>query len=447
MEYAERKLPGAYESAEQALCAKENRETLRKNALRAPLDFLVAFLAYAESKVPEAYDTAKQAICAKENRETLQKNALKAPLDSLVAFLDYAGEKMPGAHELAKQAVCAKENRDNLISKATSSPFDALASFLAWAHKKTPELAADLESALEHSGAIQLMATGACSCPLDSLTAFLRESRLGPCVLAEIDQHVWDAARRSVAASQPHYFRAFVAQTERFGRTELAVTPAQVLIEAAEPRHWQSENITLLHLSQVLRLGRGAGTDRILLFVKRVVTDDWLERNYSGGSCGAVAAGLFGIWSNLEDQVAEWLVRPSLTSRAKVEFQRMGRLDVQDLVGAFQLLGCCRVLKIPLEKVAWDWPSEVDVIRVLKRQELLERRAEISSVSIQIWLGLREMAARRKQVLRVPRTEAEHVLSLLRNTAPRSEKQAGLNSLMIAWLEDCSRARWVLVQS
>ena len=83
----------AYESTKQAVCARENRETVQKNALKAPLDFLVAFLEYAERKLPEAYESAKQAVCAKENRETLQKNALKAPLDSLVTFLDYAEEK------------------------------------------------------------------------------------------------------------------------------------------------------------------------------------------------------------------------------------------------------------------------------------------------------------------------------------------------------------------
>ena len=445
LDYAERKLPAAYESAREAVCAKENREMLQKRALKASLGFLVVFLDYAERKLPVAYEIAKEAVCAKENREMLQKKALKAPLDLLVNFLDYAERKLPTAYKSAKEAVCAKENRDNLISRTTLSPFDALASFLAWANKTAPEVATDLERALEHSGAIPLMATGACSCALEALTAFLRESRLGPCVLAEIDQAMWDAARSCVGASQPHYFRAFVAQMERFGRTELAVTPARVLIEAAEPRHWQSENITLLHLSQVLRLGRDARTDRIMLFVKRVITDDWLERNYSEGSCGALAASLFGVWSNLEDEAAEWLVRPRLTLRAKVEFQHMSRLAVQDLGGAFQLLGCCPLLKIPVEKVAWDWPPEENVISVLRRQGLLERRAEISSVSIQLWLGLREMAARRKQAVRVPRTEAEHVLSLLGNTAPRSEKQARLNALMTAWLEDCRRARWVLV--
>jgi len=82
---------------------------------------------------------------------------------------------------------------------------------------------------------------------------------------------------------------------------------------------------------------------------------------------------------------------------------------------------------------------------MVRRQVLLERRAEISSVSIQLWLGLREMAARRKQGLRVPRTESERLLDLLKNTEPRSEKQAQLNSLLIAWLEDCRRAHWVLV--
>jgi hypothetical protein len=55
------------------------------------------------------------------------------------------------------------------------------------------------------------------------------------------------------------------------------------------------------------------------------------------------------------------------------------------------------------------------------------------------------MAAIRKEALRVPRTEAEHLLTLWKKTEPRSEKQAQLKSRMIAWLEDCSRARWVLV--
>ena len=97
LDYAERKLPGAYASAKEAVCAKENRATLQQNALKAPLHFLVNFLDYAERKLPVAYASAKEAVCAKENRGTLQKNALKAPLDTLVNFLKYAKTKLPGA--------------------------------------------------------------------------------------------------------------------------------------------------------------------------------------------------------------------------------------------------------------------------------------------------------------------------------------------------------------
>ena len=77
-----------FEEADVLLGEAESGKELISEVLYSPLNFLVAFLEFAEGKLPGAYQSAKQAVCAKENRETLQRSALKAPLGFLVAFLE-----------------------------------------------------------------------------------------------------------------------------------------------------------------------------------------------------------------------------------------------------------------------------------------------------------------------------------------------------------------------
>ena len=173
LDYAEGKLPVAYENAKGAVCAKENREAIQKNALKAPLDLLVGFLEYAERKLPEAYESAKEAVCAKENRETLQKNALKVPLNSLLGFLDYAERKLPEAYESTKQAVCARENRETVQKNALKAPLDFLVAFLEYAERKLPEAYESAKQAVCAKENRETLQKNALKAPLDSLVTFL----------------------------------------------------------------------------------------------------------------------------------------------------------------------------------------------------------------------------------------------------------------------------------
>ena len=375
----------------------------------------------------------------------LSEVALHTPLHFLVTFLDYAERKSPSVFAALRTELAQPQNLSTLTQAALCTPLAQLAFFVNYTKRKLPAVSESLNSKLAEAGSIRILATTACREPLDHFLKFVRSAGVAPDVVAAIDQNEWDQSRLADRTEQPHFVHGLSKELQRMGRPELAEAPARALINAAEPQHWHVPEIGLTQLSQVLRLGKKAGSEAILRFLNLVATIAWLEQQYKEESPGAIAASLFGLWGSYEQSVLDHFRLKSLTARLAAETKHLDRLTPEHLSAAIQLLGSSALMGVPLDKSQVKWPRTQQVCDAIRFAAPRAEMTTIGYIQIQLWLGLHQMASLRSDRVIVPAVAGEQILRLWKHSTGHNDKQQTLNTWMIDWLEQCARSSWVLV--
>ncbi len=470
-------LKGLFATVAKRLDAKK----LAMQADRSPLHFLANFLSYARetpelkglfATVAKQLDAEKLAAIAEAKetsltdlasflryaRETPELKALfaavvkqldagklavqadRSPLDFLASFLTYARET-PELKGLFAEVV-KRMDAVQLAAHAEHTPLDSLASFLRYA-EKTGELKvvfAAVMAKLAQPDAITALARNACTEPLPHLLSFLRTSSLGSAVVGAIPLTTWVAARSVARDEQPGYLAELFKVLNKFGRPELAEAPAAALLRVPDPALWHSSPVGLHHLTHALRLGRAVGREVIAKFLEAVVTPEWLRAQYEYSTAypGATAGALFAVWGLDEPAFLEHFLRELPRDLVSQSLARFYSADAEEAGGILSLLGFAELADLPVNATGVRWPPAVPVT-------VSDTLTSISAPVVLSWLGLRAMARYRPDQLKLPPATGNRVLTLWRNSQSPTPRHAALNCWMIAWLERCASAGWVLL--
>lgn len=174
--------------------------------LGSPLAFLVSYLAYAAKHLPHAYSAAALLVQDPANASRLKQQVLDSPLDFLVTYLEYAAMHLPHAYSAAVEVIQDVANRKYVAGSIIHSQLDKLVCFLKHLEGKNRLLAVEL--------------------------------------LQGIDLKAWNIARRNLGTCQPNFMHAFAIVSQRLGRPDLGQFPSEMLIRAAETKHWHISGIT-----------------------------------------------------------------------------------------------------------------------------------------------------------------------------------------------------------
>jgi len=436
-----------------------NRQSLAERALQTSLGGLANFFEYAA--LTTALKPVLTALIADlalpANRQTLAERALQTPLDGLANFLVYAArttELKPVFIALTAD-LALPVNRQTLAERALQTPLDGLANFLGYAARTTElkpvftALTSDLSLPDRRHRITRSLETA----PLDSVVAVLRledESGSWAAAFAIVDSVRWGDARRKEALPKIDPFVAFQRIAAKLGRPELCEIPALRLAVESSPEEWHRPGIGLHHFSHVLRLARGASPAELDRFLDRVATPDWLDGQMEYATAGGLAGSLLSLVTNLQPAQLTRFHRVALVRRVVHELSWQESPKAESLVAALSLLGALRA--IGLTSPAWEarWAGAGELAKALNQRAPDPDRTTIGPLQIQLWLGLREMAQWRDDVVAVPPNLADRILELWQAT---ERYEAGvlpppvraLNAGMIAWLKRCRAAGWRLV--
>lgn len=217
-----------------------------------------------------------------------------------------------------------------------------------------------------------------------------------------------------------------------------------VLINTSGVQDWHAPGIGLTQLSQVMRLGREAGSESLRSFLDRIVTPTWLQQQYNAASTGAIASALFGLWGTYEQVVLDRFCVEALTLRLTAEMKRLEAMNPEFLSAALQLLGSSALIGIQADEALVNWPHVKQVHEAVRFAAPRAGMTTIGYIQIQLWLGLREMARLRPDPLTLDPQSGEQILWLWRNSKGYNDKQETLNAYMVHWLEQCARSSWML---
>ena len=397
------------------LAQSENRKGLADRALQTPLHFLASFLGYAAktAELKSVFTALAGDLAQSENRKALADRALKTPLDSLANFLGYAAkttELKPVFTALAED-LARPENRRHLTTALEGQPLDAVVSVMK------SDVASDLWTA----------------------------------VFANVDAAGWEEARRAEELPQINAFVAFQRIATQKGRPELAEAPALRVVLGSTRDHWHQPVIALHHLAHVLRLARAATPDQIEGFLDRMATAQWVDERLESVSAGGLAGSLLGLATTLEPDRRRWFVRESLPERVGRELSRLGIYDSEFRAQALSLLGAAAAIGVSMPAMHVDWPDTSELAEVLELRLPDPAHATIGHLQVQLWLGLREMARLRADLVTVSQRLADRILDLWMATHDGETGKAlpphvrDLNAEMIAWLRQCKANGWRLI--
>jgi hypothetical protein len=176
-----------------------------------------------------------------------------------------------------------------------------------------------------------------------------------------------------------------------------------------------------------------------------VVTESWLKKQYEAATAGTIAACLFNIWAYHGEHGAKHFLTGALGRRLAIELGRLRQIRGLELAGAISLFGCCSLLA-STERVSPRWPTLGQTNEMLTVAAPKQNLTQIGHVQVQIWLGLREIIRRMPEEVQIPSELGEPVLLLWRKAEPTTTRHTLLNSIMIQWLEGCSRSGWLLTR-
>ena len=293
--------------------------------------------------------------------------------------------------------------------------------------------------------------------PLDHLVTFLAyvrsdesgfptiESAFAQDVLNSIDLEKWNHQRAREKPQQPDFMINVAKLFSQMGRPELVVTPSHALIKAADPGAWHVPMIGTHHLSTTIRFSAGVERDHLVRFLDRIIKPEWLDRNYSQAPQGGLAGSLLALATNLPPEFHSRFVTPSLQTRLDRDLAAAESGDIDAWATTFSLIGSAAVLGATAICRGVRWPDDQDLARICVSRRPPDNAFGV--LQIQFWCGLRQMAHHHSDSVKVPPGEAKIILASWRNAQPPTPFATACNASMIAWLERCETAEWILDRS
>jgi hypothetical protein len=425
-------LKGLFAAAARQLDARE----LAVQAAQSSFEGLTAFLVFARG-TPELTGLF-EAVVKQLDIGKLAAHAEQSSFGGITTFLVHAR----GTPELRSLflAVIKQLDSGNIAAQAKRSPIEQLTYFLIQAEKisELKILFEEVLAKLAQPEMITALARNACTAPLPHLVSFLRNTSLAPAVVQAIDRASWDAARRKELGAQADFVHSLFQVLNKFNRPDLAEAPALALLESPNPLLWHDHAVGLHQVTQTLRLGRAVGFEARQKFLEVVVTPEWLRSAYRTANLGGIAAALFAIRSLWEPEVLEYFLRELPSDLLSRSLSRLYGADAQEANQILSLLGVSDLLGLPVNTTGVRWPPSVQ----LKVPETL---TTMSVPIVLLMLGFRTMAKCRPDRIVLPAKLGNRLLELWRQSKHNTKQSEALNQWMIAWLERCASAGWVLL--
>lgn len=387
----------------------KNHSRLVEIALQTPLHFLASFLRYAEKTLPTIFEALSTKLAVKKNRSSLIDVALKTRLSDLASFLRYAKTALPPIYSILIAYFSSKVGRKTLAGKMLDEGEDAIVSVLTE----------------------------------DDAEAIWREAFL------EVDLQEWRRSRTSGPPPKIDAFVKFQYAAFELGKIEFANSPADRIVKDSQQSDWNRPGIGLQHLSHVLRLATGATEDQKRDFVLRVATPDWLDSLYQSVPAGGLAGNLFAISKSLPLDFCRHFDRESLRDRISEEFH--GARDPKSRAVALSLWGAASLLGVVCDTRRIVWPDAAELEQVLRLRAPSPESETIGVMEVQLWLGVRLMAAKLERPHSVPAELGNRVLELWEaaqvgaEAAELPQKIVEINATMIPWLQVCRSGGWFLL--
>lgn len=269
-------------------------------------------------------------------------------------------------------------------------------------------------------------------------------------ICQQINLQEWNAFRSKERPRQPTFFVILSHVFGRLERPELSQEPAKRLICTPDWRIWQQDVVGLHHLAQVVSCAApGLEDSQLTAFVTRVLTNEWLERNFRDAGLGGIAGGLFRMMLNLPAKAHSLLVLPGLKVRVTEGLVVKPAFPDERLAVALSLWGVAALLGEEVEPTRYD--DLVACLTPARTSSIIRSRVPDSDtlgfLQAQLWLGLRQAASADRGVIEVEAALGEDTLAKWLLTTPRTDFAAALNSSMIDWLDRCRANEWVLATS
>lgn len=452
LDYAEDALPLVFAVLSTEFAAEKNLTRLVEISLRTSLDHLASFLGYAEKALPLVFAAVSTELAAEKNHTRLVELALQTPLGSLVSFLDYAKRVLPQVFEPLSTGLAAEENLIRLTEIALRTPLDHLASFLRNSARLLPPVDASLRVYFSSEAGRKALAVRMLDAPEDKIASVLTEGDAADVwrqAFLEIDLQDWRNSRKNGPPPRIDAFVNLQGALFRLGRAEFASAPADLIIVSSSHSDWNQAGLGLHHLSHVLRLATKVTEDQQGDFVARVAKPDWLDFLYGSVPAGGLAGNLFAISKSLPVHLCRHFDRKTLRDRISGELRKAR--DSKSRAAALSLWGAASLLGAACDTRGIVWPDARDMEQMLRLRAPPPASEAISHMDIQLWLGLRLMAAELTRPPPIPAELGSQVLALWETAQAAAEanelsqKVVEVNATMIPWLRACRSSGWLLL--
>lgn len=450
--YAEKALPPVFAALSTELATEKNCPCLIETALQTPLGDLATFLRYAKKALPTVFAALLTELAAEKNRPRLIDIALQTPLGDLASFLRYTEKVMPPVFAALLTELAAEKNRPRLIESALRAPIHFLASFLGYAEKALPSVNSSLNVYFSSEVGRKALAGKIRDGVEDQIVSVLTDGDATDIWLKaflELDLQEWRSSRKNGPPPKIDAFVKFQKTVSSFGMTKFANSPADRIVTDSSQADWHRSGIGLHHLSHVLRLAMETSEDQQRDLVTRVATPSWLDSLYQSAPAGGLAGNLFALFKTLPLDSRRHFDREALRDRISKELRDARGPKLQ--AAALSLWGAASLLGVVSDTRGIVWPDTAELEQVLHLRAPSPESKTIGVMEVQLWLGVRLMAAELERPHPVPAELGNRVLELWEAAQAGSEAEALLqkfveiNATMIPWLQACRSGGWSLL--
>jgi hypothetical protein len=116
-------------------------------------------------------------------------------------------------------------------------------------------------------------------------------------------------------------------------------------------------------------------------------------------------------------------------------------------------VGAAAAFGLRLDGVAAHWPDRSDIPGIVELRSPTPEVSALHPLQMQLWLGLREMARMRGEIVHVPAELGEPILEAWRaahrdGTSRLAQSHlAATSASMVGWLEHCMANGWRLMET
>jgi hypothetical protein len=207
---------------------------------------------------------------------------------------------------------------------------------------------------------------------------------------------------------------------------------------------WQSGNAYFHQLARLIALAGVADEAELVNFLDAAVTPNALRKNYAEARLGGLAGTFFTLAAHLPVRFHEIFNNPAFFERLTQVSAMQGKgpsdwADLLSLIGsASVLLGQFSIAGVNLETQ--------NVSNVMASRPARNPHGGLSYAAAQFWCGLHVLALERREFIAVPAVAGEEMLDTWCEAEPPTGFMVALNSVMVAWLQDCRENEWILAR-